>query len=98
MNLFLNIIQKTTLAIVLIIITTAALVMFPPKLKQWNGLEKQRDDLLRRINYIKHETSELKIKQQRFSSDREFVEHISRQSRRVRPGELVFVFESEPTD
>lgn len=35
----------------------------------------------------------IKAKQRRFNTDREFVESLARQNRRVFPGELVFVFD-----
>ena len=94
-NLLVPIITRTTLIIALVILTAAALVTIPPKLSQMNGLERQRNELLRRIDFKKNEIKVLKDKQQRFKADPEFVEHVARQNRRVRPGELVFVFESE---
>lgn len=93
MNVFLTIITRTTLIVALVLVVAAGVITLPPKLAQMRGLERQRDELLRRIAHKKYEIKTLKDKQQRFKADPEFVEHIARQNRRVRPGELVFVFD-----
>ncbi len=95
MNVLLTIITRTTLIIALVLVVTAGLVTIPPKVAQLRGMERQRNDLLRRIDHKNVEIKVLKEKQQRFKSDPEFVEHIARQNKRVRPGELVFVFDGD---
>ncbi|HNX33009.1 MAG TPA: septum formation initiator family protein [Kiritimatiellia bacterium] len=95
MNVLLTIITRTTLIIAFLLVLTAGVVTIPPKLSQMRGLERERNDLLRRIDHKKNEIKVLKEKQQRFKTDPEFVEHIARQNKRVCPGELVFVFDSE---
>jgi len=94
-NVLLTIITRTTLIIALVLVVTAGLVTIPPKVAQLRGMERQRNDLLRRIDHKNVEIKVLKEKQQRFKSDPEFVEHIARQNKRVRPGELVFVFDGD---
>jgi len=64
-----------------------------PKYRKVQGLHEQRDRLLRMIEDKQREISELKARQRRFNSDREFVESLARQNRCVRPNELLFVFE-----
>ena len=49
--------------------------------------------IMRRIDEKRAEIAEIKTKQNRFNTDREFVETLARQNRRVFPGELVFVFD-----
>ncbi len=98
MNLLLKIITRTTLITALACIIVAALMMIPPKLTQYRRLEQQRNEMLRRIEHKKVEIKTLKEKQQRFKTEPEFVEAIARQNRRVRPGELVFVFEKEEAE
>ena len=95
MNVLLKIITRTTLITAFLCVMTAALVIIPPKLEQLRRLEQQRNDMLRRIDHKNNEIKVLKEKQQRFKTEPEFVEHIARQNKRVRPGELVFVFESD---
>lgn len=95
MNVLLTIITKTTLVVAFVLVVTAGVVMITPKFAQMRGLECGRNELLRRIDHKNYEIKVLKDKQQRFKTEPEFVEHIARQNKRVRPGELVFVFESE---
>ncbi len=78
-----------------ILVMIAGVVTITPKYSQWRGLEQQRKEMLRRIDYKQNEIKVLKDKQQRFKTDPEFVEFVARQNRRARPGELVFVFESD---
>jgi cell division protein FtsB len=76
-------------------VAVASLVILPPKFAQMRRLENQRTELLRKIDHKNSEIKLLKDKQQRFKADPEFVEHIARQNKRVRPGELVFVFDPD---
>ena len=39
------------------------------------------------------QAQDFREKQRRFNTDREFVESLARQNRRVYPGELVFIFD-----
>jgi len=96
-NVFLTIVTRTTLIIASLLVLTAGVMTIPPKMSQLRGLERERNELLRRINHKNNEIKVLKEKQQRFKAEPEFVEHIARQNKRVRPGELVFVFDSDET-
>jgi cell division protein FtsB len=93
----LKIITQTTLLIALVIVVAGGLFILPPKVSQLHRLELQRNELMRKIEHKSREIEILKNKQQRFSSDPAFVEHIARQNKRVRPNELVFVFDAEET-
>ena len=97
MNVLLKIITQTTLLIALVIVVAGGLFILPPKVAQLHRLELQRNELMRKIEHKSREIEVLKYKQQRFSSDPEFVEYIARQNKRVRPNELVFVFDAEET-
>ena len=66
-----------------------------PKYYQMKGLDQQRSELMRRVDYKNHQLKLLKDKQQRFKTDPEYVERVARMNRRVREGELVFVFDAE---
>jgi len=92
---FFKIVTKIVLFSVFMLVITGALCVLPPKIRQMNQLEFQRNDLMRKIDYKKSEIESLKNKQQRFASDPDFVEYIARQNKRVRSNELLFVFESE---
>lgn len=95
MNVLLKIITRTTLITAFLCVVAAGLVIIPPKLAQLRRLEQQRNEMLRRIAHKNNEIKVLIDKQQRFKAEPEFVEHIARENKRVRPGELVFVFDSE---
>ncbi len=56
-------------------------------------LKRQDAELRAEIEAKKREISKLIEYQNRFKTDRDFVETIARRNRRVFPGELVFIFE-----
>ena len=95
MNAFLKIITQATLLLALVIVVAGGIVILQPKIAQMNRLEKQRNELMRKIEHKNREIEVLKNKQQRFSSDPEFVEYVARQNKRVKPNELVFVFDTD---
>ena len=74
------------------IIATGAVISYP-KHKQARGYEKRHAEILRQIEEKNREISDLKENHRRFSNDREFVEALARENRRVYPGEMVFVFD-----
>ena len=74
------------------IVVTGGMAAFP-KYRQANDLNAEKDRILRRIEEKTREINEIRARQRRFNTDREFVEQLARQNRRVYPGELVFVFE-----
>lgn len=93
MDKFLNRFLKAFFFVGFIAIVVAGLAASLPRHRQASGLRAERERILRRIEEKKREIEEIKQKQQRFNSDREFVETLARQNRRVFPGELVFVFD-----
>lgn len=75
-------------------IVVTGLMITLPKYRQAAGLEQTKADLERRINLKNEEIAAVREKQNRFRTDREFVEGLARENRRAFPGELVFVFEN----
>ena len=75
----------------LLSIVVGAFYVLMPKYKQMTMLGHQRNELMRKIDYVKNATNDLKIKQKRFEEDPEFVEHIARQNKRIRHNEFLFV-------
>jgi hypothetical protein len=69
------------------------LFILPPKIQNMQNLEMQRNEMKRKIAYKEKEIENLKLRQQRFSTDPEFVELIARQNKRIRANELIFVVE-----
>ncbi len=93
MNPFLNKIFTLTMTSLLVLLTVGGLYLVLPKFAQMRQLERQRDDLKRKIEYKSHEVESLKIKQQRFAYDPDFVEFIARQTKRVKRNEVLFLYE-----
>jgi len=75
-------------------IVVTGLMITLPKYRQAAGLEQEKAELDRRIDLKNQEIAEVREKQNRFRTDREFVEGLARENRRVFPGELVFQFDN----
>ena len=74
-------------------IVVTGVVISRPKYRQAAGLREEHARLLRQIEEKKAEIAAIHDRQRRFNTDREFVETLARQNRRVYPGELVFIFD-----
>jgi len=83
-----------TMVLVVAIFVGGLLFAWPTYLRS-KSLQKQDAELARRIEEKRAEIAKLVECQKRFHNDRDFVESIARQNRRVFPGELVFVFDDE---
>ena len=79
-------------------ILVGGLALVWPVFQRSRALRVQEEEVEQRIEEKKKEIASYLEKQKRFRTDREFVEQIARQNRRVFPGELVFVFEKEEGD
>jgi Tfp pilus assembly protein PilO len=88
-----KIITKTAIVAAFAIVVAGGLFILPPKLQDMRSLEAQRNEIKRKIDYKEKEIETLKLRQQRFSTDPEFVELIARQNKRIRANELIFVTE-----
>lgn len=93
MKNFIDKIFQGVFLIVFAAIVATGLVITLPKYRQATGLEQTRADLQHRIDLKKKEIQEVKEKQVRFRTDREFVESLARENRRAFPGEIVFTFD-----
>ncbi len=82
------------MTLVLVILIGGLVVAWPDYQRRQAILEKDLE-LSTLIEEKKAAIEELKKNQERFSTDRDFVEAIARQNNRVFPGELVFIFEKE---
>jgi hypothetical protein len=88
-----KIITKTAIVAAFGIVVAGGLFILPPKIQDMRSLESQRNEIKRKIDYKEKEIETLKLRQQRFSTDPEFVELIARQNKRIRANELIFVTE-----
>ena len=84
--------KTVTVALIVVIRVGGAVSVWPTYLRG-KELKRQDADLMQRIEEKKREIAKLIENQNRFRSDRDFVEQIARRNGRVFPGELVFVFE-----
>jgi hypothetical protein len=92
-----NIVDKIFQALFFVVFSTivvTGLVITYPKYRQAKGLEQTCADLQHCIDLKKNEIAEIKEKQVRFKTDREFVEGLARENRRAFPGEIVFMFDN----
>ncbi|MBQ3672556.1 MAG: septum formation initiator family protein [Kiritimatiellae bacterium] len=83
-----------TVTLVLAILVGGLAAAWPSYVRR-NSLKAQDAALAAQIEEKKREIARLQDFQRRFRTDRDFVESIARQNRRVYPGELVFLFEDD---
>ncbi len=74
------------------IVVTGVTISYP-KYRRAQDLRAEHARILKQIDEKKAEIAAIREKQRRFNTDREFVESLARQNRRVYPGELVFIFD-----
>ncbi len=88
---------KTVLSIVFwtvaAIIVVAGAAMIQPRFRNARMLAARRAELERGNLAQQQQLAAVQRKQARFRDDPEFVEHVARQNRRARPGEIVFIFD-----
>ena len=81
--------------VLLLAVVVGGLFFLWPTYRRSSQLRAQVSELDAEIAAKRAEIAELKDRQLRFKTDRDFVENVARQNRRVYPGELVFVFSEE---
>lgn len=64
-----------------------------PKVCLSSNLRARKADIERNIAEKRREIAAIREQKDRFERDRDFVESLARQDRRVYPGEIVFVFD-----
>lgn len=94
MNSFFDKFLRVVAGLAVIGVVIAGAMTVWPKLSRVRGLERQRQQVLDEIEAKNREIAQLRENQRRFRTDPDFVETIARQSHRVYPGEVVFVFEA----
>ena len=81
------------LFIIFCCIVATGVIISLPKYRNARDLNSEHARILKQIDEKKAEIAAIREKQRRFNTDREFVESLARQNRRVYPGELVFIFD-----
>lgn len=94
MSVSLKVIRWFAFCLAMAIFAGGLLVAWPTY-QRGQALKRQDAELVERIGQKRREIAKLLENQRRFKTDRDFVEHIARQNRRVFPGELVFVFKEK---
>lgn len=93
MSKFIDRLSRLVFIVLFAGIVVAGVVASYPRYKRMQGLAQEKARVQKLIEEKKAEIAELKEQQQRYSSDRGFVEKLARRNRRVYPGELVFIFD-----
>ena len=86
-------VYNTVFILVVILIFVAGFAVLAPRIHNCRLLGMRRAELERDNFARQQELAGLLRNQSRFRDDPEFVEHIARQNRRARPGEIVFIFD-----
>ncbi len=79
----------------IVVVFIGGLLVAWPAFRRGQSLRLQDAELAERMELKRAEIAKLIENQNRFKTDPDFVEHISRQNRRVFPGELLFIFEDK---
>jgi len=89
-------IYKWCFGLVGVIIVIACILLFIPRLRRLGDLQVRKTELETRNAEQAEQIKALQIKQERFNSDPEFVEHTARQTGRIMPDEIVYRFTNAP--
>lgn len=92
---FLRILCKTTCITAVVLGLIGAVLFFLPKYHELKNREARCDEIQRLIDIKQQEIKNIRVSQQRLQTDPAFVEQVARQGRRIRPNELVFVYDAE---
>ena len=88
---------NTVFTVVIGISLVVGVAVLKPRVETYRLLRAKRDALERATLEQQQELARTQRMQTRFKEDPEFVEHIARQNKRVRPGEITFIFD-EPSE
>ncbi|MBP5791269.1 MAG: septum formation initiator family protein [Kiritimatiellae bacterium] len=83
-----------TVSLALAILVGGTVMLWPNYMRS-RSLREKDAKLNEEIAAMRRKIAELRDNQTRFKTDREFVEMIARQNRRVFPGEIVFIFDEK---
>jgi cell division protein FtsB len=75
------------------IVLTGGFIAIKPDYERSRKLKEQEAEVECRIREKRREIAQLEENLRRFKTEKEFVETIARQKKRVYPGEIVFLFE-----
>ncbi len=93
---FLRVFCRTTCIVAVVLGVVGATLFFLPKYKELRDRETRCKSLQAAIEFRQKEIKDIRLRQQRLQSDPSFVERVARENRRIRPNEIVFLYEVAP--
>jgi cell division protein FtsB len=90
-----NIIYRFSWGLLAVLIVIGFILLFTPLWRKQANLQREKAEKEARIAERAEQIKELQIRQERFVSDPEFVEHTAREAGLVLPGEVVYKFTNE---
>jgi len=78
--------------LVLVIFTIGVIILFVPKRNEYRKLQQTRDKLVQQNELKAQQIKDLKIKQERFTTEPSFVERTAREAGMVSKDEVVYRF------
>ncbi len=79
----------------MIAVVVGGIYMLVPRYRNYRKLQERRAQLEHDNMAMQQEVAKMRRMRTRFAEDPEFVERIARGNRRIRPGEVVFIFGDE---
>lgn len=72
--------------------------IFVPKFRELEDLQRRRDGLQGIVRAVDDDTRDLRLKQERFSSDPEYVERVAKDAGMIKTNEVLFKFGEDTQD
>ena len=82
----------------LVIFTIGVIILFVPKRNEYRKLQQTRDKLVQQNELKAQQIKDLKIKQERFTTEPSFVERTAREAGMVSKDEVVYRFKDADSD
>jgi hypothetical protein len=95
MNEIIKIAKRLVYVVTLLLLIVSVPSIFYPKYRQMCGLIEKRDELKYKVQYKQQRIQDIRMRQQLLVTDPEYVERIAHENRRIRPNEIVFIFDSD---
>jgi len=90
-----NIIYRYAALAVILLALIGVVFAFLPKVSQFKDYQKTKGDLEAEIRAEEERIKELRLKQEKFSTDKHFVQKIAHEIGFAHEGEVIFQFENE---
>ena len=81
-----------------VLILTGMVFIFGPKFSTLRKMQEDKNELKKENQRLETEITNLRTKQERFTSDPSFVERTAKEMNMIRTNEIVFIFEDQPAE